>query len=293
MIFRFRSTNAQRLFYAAAVLTSWLSITVIAAISLLGFPRKDEPWQDASKNVCFLARELYDRHLPCPDDTAAQTGKRTDREALWSLIHSVCVPISYFGLSYPCLSVNRREGYVLIRSPIRGMIDVLVSPTTKIQGLESKELLSTEAPNIWLSAWKERSRLNALSSRQLSPTQIMMAVNSKATRSQDQLHLHLGCVRRGVREFFQSQTIPETQTWIPVHIDAVNANFFMKALPADGLKQNAFKIVSNELPDGIRSGEKQLVAVVGSETRSFNGFFLLVSFDPISAESLMDNLCQE
>ncbi len=195
MVMHFRSINARWLLHAAAALTTWFSIAIIASISFLGLPRKADSWQTALQNVCFLGRELYDRHLPCPNDPGPQTGKYADREALWSVIHSVCVPVSYLGFSFPCLVVNRKDGYVLIRSPAPRMIDLLLSPTKKIQGLESKELRSAEAPNLWLWAWKERNRLNAESGQNLSSNQIIMAVNSKATRSQDQLHLHLGCVK--------------------------------------------------------------------------------------------------
>jgi CDP-diacylglycerol pyrophosphatase len=173
------------------------------------------------------------------------------------------------------------------------MIDLLVSPTAKIQGLESEELRSAEAPNLWLCAWKERNRLNALTGQHLSSNRIIMAVNSKATRSQDQLHLHLACVKRDVRGFFELQAIPQTGTWSSVHIDTLNANFFVKRLPADGLKQNVFRIVLNELPAPFQSRDQQLVAVVASSNKNSNGFILLVSFDSTSAENLMDHTCQE
>jgi hypothetical protein len=58
MGFPFKLITIQRLFHVSAAFMSGFSITVIAALSLLGLPRKDESWQTASRTSASW-RECY------------------------------------------------------------------------------------------------------------------------------------------------------------------------------------------------------------------------------------------
>jgi hypothetical protein len=77
---------------------------------------------------------------------------------------------------------------------------VIVVPTTRISGIESPALLTENAPNYWEAAWDARRFVEEGARRQLPRDKIGMAINSAASRSQDQLHIHVACIAPKVAE---------------------------------------------------------------------------------------------
>lgn len=117
-------------------------------------------------------------------------------------MNTLCRPLVYLGVSFPCLKVDLWRGFAVLCAPRREQLDFIVTPTRKIEGVESIQLLEDDAPLIFEGAWGERWRLSETTSRRLASNDVAMAINSKDTRGQDQLHIHLGCVADSVRDYF-------------------------------------------------------------------------------------------
>jgi CDP-diacylglycerol pyrophosphatase len=121
-----------------------------------------------------------------------------NRGGLWAVVHDICVPAyQSIGVGFPCVEVNiangLERGFAVLRAP-SSATHVIVVPTTLISGIESPALLRDNAPNYWEAAWVARRFVEEGAARQLPRDKIGMAVNSAASRSQDQLHIHVACV---------------------------------------------------------------------------------------------------
>ena len=80
---------------------------------------------------------------------------------------------------------------------------VIVVSTTRISGIESPALLRENAPNYWEAAWDSRRFVEEGARRRLPRDKIGMAINSAASRSQDQLHIHVACIAPAVADFLR------------------------------------------------------------------------------------------
>lgn len=69
----------------------------------------------------------------------------------------------------------------------------LLVPTVRIMGIECPKVVGPNAINYWTSAWHHAQALN------LPKDRVLVSVNSKAGRTQDQLHFHLTVLKSEVR----------------------------------------------------------------------------------------------
>ena len=123
------------------------------------------------------------------------------RAALWEVIQACLVNHSVTGFAFPCLQVSTADGeergYVVLRRPGTG--DIVLAPTKQVVGVEDPWLRTVEAPNYFRDAWNARSFLEELERRPLDHEDVALAVNSQLLRSQDQLHIHIGCLSYAAR----------------------------------------------------------------------------------------------
>ena len=118
------------------------------------------------------------------------------RDTFWHVVDSLCVGNQRLTASpAPCSVVDSARGFALLWA---GGAHYLLVPTAKIPGIESDELLAPAAPNYWAFAWQSRSFLDDTVGKAVPRSVIAMAINSAQARTQDQLHIHIGCLRRDV-----------------------------------------------------------------------------------------------
>ncbi|HEX4216814.1 MAG TPA: CDP-diacylglycerol diphosphatase, partial [Acidimicrobiales bacterium] len=123
-----------------------------------------------------------------------------DPDALWNIVGGQCVPNQQAKQDpAPCVSVDLAGGYAVLKDQ-RGVTQVLVIPTTRVSGIESPALLDPAAPNYWADAWKARRNVEQFAHREIPREDLALAVNSVYGRSQDQLHIHVDCIRPDVRD---------------------------------------------------------------------------------------------
>ncbi|GEM_PF-3798693 len=185
----------------------------------------------------------------------------------------------------------------------------LLIPTAQITGIEDPKLSTTNPPFYWQYAWdvvyntlgKPGSPqdyvplLTAVSGFQYRD-QIGLAVNSQDSRSDNQLHIHMSCVKREVREALgQSQytTLTPGKWSQPANLNS--STYKYRVTTADSLSgaNNPFYLVSQN--GSGQAMAHHTIAVTGKR----GGGFYIVDSDPginsnrnPSAEELLDESCQ-
>ena len=143
------------------------------------------------------------------------------REALWVVLQSCVVAQNTAGIPFPCLAVNLASnsapGYAVLRAPFSAT-RVLVVPTEKVEGLESPILQRPEAGAYWRAALGARHFVTDALGGRIPLSEVALAVNSSVGRSQDQLHIHLDCLKPAVRSALQQHASAFTARWTPLKV---------------------------------------------------------------------------
>lgn len=133
--------------------------------------------------------------------------------ALWHIVHDRCVPHAKQGDSpAPCIQVDRQNGYALLKDLV-GPLQYLLIPTTRIEGIESPAFKAPDAPHFFLRAWQARRVMTRRYDHPIADGAILLALNSPHGRSQNQLHIHISCVKPAVRRRLQGMASQITAHW--------------------------------------------------------------------------------
>ena len=135
-------------------------------------------------------------------------GDAAESQALWQVVRACVADYQTTGAFFPCLSVDLtggiERGVVVLRSPF-GAPDTVLSPTRQVVGVEDPWLQSPEAPDYFAAALSARAFVAKPDGSAPRLDEIALAVNSRSTRTQDQLHIHIGCASRQVRQAMRLQ----------------------------------------------------------------------------------------
>ncbi|HEY2483058.1 MAG TPA: CDP-diacylglycerol diphosphatase [Caulobacteraceae bacterium] len=219
--------------------------------------------------------------------------------ALWRVVHGLCMTdMMLSGAPAPCLEVNRRGGYAVLRDP-QAATEVLVVPTTKIIGIEGPELQVPGGPNYWQAAWDARRYLEERAGRAAPREDVGMAVNSVFGRSQDQLHIHIDCVSAKVRTALAAHAEEIGEVWAPLDFDLAGRMYRARRVNGDALgARDPFKLLATGDSEAGDDMGRQTLAVVGVRSADGRpGFVLLAATGGTpenpdgSSESLLDHSC--
>ncbi|QXX75094.1 CDP-diacylglycerol diphosphatase [Methylovirgula sp. HY1] len=224
------------------------------------------------------------------------------RNALWTIAHNKCVPNQEAHRNpAPCVRVDLTHGvargYVILKD-IRGATQFLLIPTQRISGIESLALLAPDAPNYWAAAWQNRRFVSARAGRDLAWNMIGLAINSSAARSQDQLHIHIDCVRPDVRSLLAQHSAEIGTAWKKLPFALAGRHYIARRLAAADLEtQDPFELLARSLAPGQTMAQETL-AVVGTSFASGQNDFVLLA-GPVDAaknhhahsEDLLDHRC--
>jgi CDP-diacylglycerol pyrophosphatase len=221
--------------------------------------------------------------------------------ALWHIVHDRCVPAARQGrMVKPCVQVSLehgvRKGYVVIKD-LRGVAQYLVIPTARISGIESPQLLQPSTPNYLADAWRARHWVEKKLGRTLARGDIALAINSIQGRSQNQLHIHVDCIRTDVRHALDRMLPAIGDTWAPLPQRLAGHPYRAMRLFGEQLHANPIKLLARSLRPGQSMG-KQTVVVVGQRfADGRDGFLLLADHsdratnDWGGGEELQDHQC--
>ncbi len=137
--------------------------------------------------------------------------------ALWRVVNNLCVfNQQHFNSALPCEKVNlndgREEGYAIVRD-FKHPYHFLLVPTQKIGGIESPLLLKRSTPDYFGLAWRYRTRLDDIYRSKIPRSEYGLAINSVRGRSQDQLHIHIACIKPNIRDNLRKQLPDITTGW--------------------------------------------------------------------------------
>jgi CDP-diacylglycerol pyrophosphatase len=135
----------------------------------------------------------------------------------------------------------------------------------------------------------------------LAHDDVALAVNGRLSRSQDQLHIHIGCVARQAKQTLRAiaPQLPEN-TWAPIKERLQGFEFWGRRVAQETLAGvNPFRLAAEGFPDGTRSSGQSTIVVAGIQRADGRDeFVLLVSRPgpfalsrPFAAEDLLDPSC--
>jgi CDP-diacylglycerol pyrophosphatase len=193
----------------------------------------------------------------------------------------------------PCVRIElgdppREEtGYALL-ADYKGGAHFLLIPTRTITGIESAYLAQPGAPNYLSAAWRARDRLEAAVGHALPRDAVGLAVNPVHARSQNQLHIHIECLRPDVRRELAGQA-GQASGWRSMRIGThIFEGREIAGATLDG--ENPFKILNERILEehGVM-GEYTLV-IAGMQSASGPGFIMLTA-PSRAGELLLDPTC--
>jgi CDP-diacylglycerol pyrophosphatase len=229
----------------------------------------------------------------------AATVRAADPDALWKIVHGACVPHAAAGEGpAPCSFVDLAGGYAVLKD-IRGATQFLLIPTARIAGMESPEILLPGAANYWQAAWAARRFVDEKAGRSLPRQDIGLAINAATRRSQNQLHIHIDCLRPDVIALLAAKSAAIGAGWTPVALPPAGHPYLARRIDSRDLAGvDPFRLVADSLPGAAADMGGQTVVLAGAGFASGQeGFYLLDDHvDPAQpargwGEELLDHDC--
>ena len=204
------------------------------------------------------------------------------RGKLWHLVHDICAPAAAKATypPSPCAEVDAAEraaqGYAVLKDR-SGRFQYLLMPLARITGIESPTLLATDAPNYFADAWNARFYVEAARHLALPRDAFVVIVNSAQGRSQDHLHLHVGCIRPEVRDALRRllPTLDEQWRTLPQPLPPDGQRYQARWAARESLSINPFQSLASALSTGDRMALHSLVMTGARSADGRSGFILL------------------
>jgi CDP-diacylglycerol pyrophosphatase len=227
--------------------------------------------------------------------------RAADPDALWKIISEKCLPNERdHGQPAPCAVVDRNngveKGYVVLKDR-EGDTQYLVMPTAKITGIEDQRVIAPGAANYFADAWSQRQFTVDAAKTALPPDTLSLAVNSPHGRSQNQLHIHIDCLRPDVRAAIERRLTAIGDKWAPFPEPLVG-HPYRAIRVADLDNANPFTLLAEGVPGARDAMGNHTLAVVGiaspGNTPGFvilDGQFDAAAKDFASSEELQDHSC--
>lgn len=228
---------------------------------------------------------------------------RADPLALWRIVHDQCV--AHFIASHdpaPCQAVAIEDGQdqgTAILKDLVGATQFLLIPTRRLTGIEDPALLAPGAANYFAVAWRAIGLVRERAHADLPRNDLSLAINAMTGRSQDQLHIHLDCVRADVRDALRRQAGGLGATWAPFPEALDGHRYLALRIDGNGLDgANPFALLAAGVPGAANEMGRHTLVVVGMIFAGGTPGFAVLDdrADPLhgdlgNGESLQDHDC--
>lgn len=211
-----------------------------------------------------------------------------DPNALWTIVHDQCVvDEEHQHDPAPCsrvdLSRGESGGFAVFKD-IVGDRQYLLIPTARITGIESAVLLEPGAPNYFAAAWQARAFTEQKAGGTIARDWMSLAINSAVARTQNQLHIHIDCLRADVHDALHSAAGGIGPAWAPLPVALVGHTYWAMRVGGTELEANPFVLLADGL-EGARAemGLYTLVVVGATDSAGQPDFVILA--DRADAES--------
>ncbi len=219
-----------------------------------------------------------------------------NRGALLHIVQAQClVHWQSQRLPAPCLQMTLpdpggvQDGYAVLADR-KGGAHFLLIPTRAISGIESPVLLEQATPNYFSAAWEARTFVEKSLARSVPRDAVGLAINSRRSRGQDQLHIHIECLGPELKAELHALSWPDDDQWHRIPL----GRFRYQALRIDGESLGAtdpFKRVARDLPDAASDMGAYTLLVAGWNFVDGPGFIVVASPTAPGSETLLDSSC--
>ncbi len=217
-----------------------------------------------------------------------------NRQAIWDIVRDKCTPAAEAGapLPKPCVAVDLAKGEAIIKDH-HGVAQLLEIPTHRVTGVEDPQLLTADAPNYFADAWDARRDMKVKPPRE----GVVLTINSSWARGQDQLHIHIDCIRADVAKTLAAYAPHLDGQWRPMTEALAGRKYWARRVDGADLKSvNPFRLLAEELPEAHGQLGDWSLAAAPVLYEGQPGFALLA--DPFTleggghAEDLQDLKCK-
>ena len=173
---------------------------------------------------------------------------------------------------YRSKRADDKSGYAIIKDRV-GESQFLLVATRRLSGIGDPQLLANDAANYFAEAWKARFLVSRMREREISREYLSLAMNSEDNVSQDQLHIHIDCVREDILPILNHLKFTASEsasTWRDVTLE--DRQYRVTWVAGDSLEVNPFKLLSSKISQAEMRHHS--LVIVGAR-RPAIGFFLL------------------
>jgi CDP-diacylglycerol pyrophosphatase len=219
-------------------------------------------------------------------------------DALWQIVHDRCVPDQQAkGAPAPCALVDLAGGYVVLKDR-EGATQFLLIPTAKVTGIEDPAILAPHAPNYFAAAWQSHDMVEQRARQTLARETVGLAINSIDGRTQNQLHIHIDCLRRDVIAAVHAHGAAVGDAWAPFPVKLLGHPYIARHMVGNDLSDaNPFRLLADGVPAARADMGKWTLVAVPTTIAGAPGFVLLADhvdltiMDRASGEELQDHAC--
>jgi CDP-diacylglycerol pyrophosphatase len=220
---------------------------------------------------------------------------RADRMALWRIVHGECAPAAQTGAAMPppCLEVKGATAVIKDRN---GVAQLLAIPVARVTGIEDPALLRADAPPYFADAWRAHTLMGAYLKATPARQDVGIAINSKYTRSQDQLHLHVDCLKREVIAALADYAPHLDGQWRPMTVALAGRKYWGRRVDsADLAGVDPLRLLGDEMAKAKDDMGAWSLAALPVDFAGRPGFALLADHAELAAgghaEDLQDHDC--
>ena len=229
--------------------------------------------------------------IACVGVLFAAAASCANRDALREIVQDQCL-VHWHDLhsTDPCLELHvdegEQSGYAGL-ADIKGGAHFLLIPTKTISGIEDPALESPGAPSYFQAAWQAHKRLDGVIGRKVPARLVGLAVNPLHARGQDQLHIHIECLRPDVYKTLARQAGHLSASWSPVTLGG--ASYWVRSISDSLDVDNPFKLLASRPPEADRGMNDYTRVLTGAPAENL-GVVMLAS-SSAAGELLLDSTC--
>lgn len=209
-----------------------------------------------------------------------------DPSALWHIVGDQCVPHQLAHADpAPCALVDLAAGSAVLKDLV-GATQFLLIPTERSSGIDDPAILAPSAPNYFAAAWRSRTFVDERAGAQIPREWMSLAINSAYARSQNQLHVHVDCVRPDVHDALTAHAASVGPAWAPFPVPLAGHRYDAMAVDGAELDVDPFTLLADGVP-GARDdmGARTLVVVGSVDATGRPGFVILTDrADPATGD---------
>lgn len=221
-----------------------------------------------------------------------------EREALWTIVRLCILDEKVTHMAAPCTTVDLSGGEgagSVVLKDIVGKTQFLLIPTHRVTGIEDPQLVRASAPNYWRAAWAARGLIFERAGKQLPRDAIGMAINGAGSRSQDQLHIHIDCIRQDVRAALRARSAGITAHWTDLPVVLAGRHYRARRITGDEPEPDPFALLAEDAQAAGAPMREETLAVIGAQLENGKDGFILLAERKAGgrghSEDLLDHAC--